>query len=237
MIRAICFLSGDAQGLKNKIFSHLCTMINIHSFCFGPFQENTYVLWDESKEALIMDPGNFTAAENRELKEFIESENLKVKRLLLTHAHIDHISGNRFVYDTWKLLPEVHKSDLFFIEKHKQTSDMYGLPCDPSPLPEKFLEEGGKIKWGHSELEMIFTPGHSPGSITFYNKEQKFVIAGDVLFYGSIGRTDLPMGDYDTLISSIKEKLFPLGDEVKVYNGHGQATTIGFEKKNNPFLV
>ena len=212
-------------------------MINIQSFCFGPFQENTYVLWDESKEALIIDPGNSTSSEHQELKKFISDNQLIAKRLLLTHAHIDHISGNAFVYDTWKLLPEVHANDLYFIEKHKQTADMYGLPCDPSPIPKVFLKEDESIKWGNSELKMIFTPGHSPGSITFYNKEQKFVIAGDVLFYGSIGRTDLPLGDHDTLISSIKEKLFPLGNDVKVYNGHGQPTTIGFERMNNPFLV
>lgn len=212
-------------------------MINIHTFCFGPFQENTYVLWDESKEALIIDPGNSTVSEHQHLKRFISEKGLTIKRLLLTHAHIDHISGNAFVHETWNLLPEVHANDLFFIEKHKQTADMYGLPCEPSPLPKSFLKEGESIKWGQSELKMIFTPGHSPGSITFYSKEQQFIIAGDVLFYGSIGRTDLPMGDHQTLIDSIKKKLFPLGDEVKVYNGHGHPTTIGFERMNNPFLV
>ncbi len=212
-------------------------MIQIRSFCFGPFQENTYVLFDESNEALIIDPGNSSSSEHQHLKKFISDNNLNVKRLLLTHAHLDHISGNAFVFETWKLLPEVHVNDLVFIERHKQSADMYGLPCEPSPLPKVFLKEGEKIKWGNSELEMIFTPGHSPGSITFYNKEQQFIIAGDVLFYGSIGRTDLPMGNHETLIKSIKEKLFPLGDEVKVYNGHGQATTIGFERMNNPFLT
>jgi hydroxyacylglutathione hydrolase len=212
-------------------------MIQIRSFVFGPFQENTYVLWDETNEALVIDPGNSTSSENSELRNFISSNNLKLTRLLLTHAHIDHISGNRYVFDTWNLLPEVHKEDLVYIERHKQVADMYALPCDPSPLPEKFLKEGDTISFGNSKMEMIFTPGHSPGSITFYCKEQKFIIAGDVLFYGSIGRTDLPGGNYDTLISSIKKKLFPLGDDVKVYNGHGPSTTIGFERMNNPFLV
>ena len=212
-------------------------MITVQSFCFGPFQENTYLLWDETKETLIIDPGNFTSAENSELKTFVDDNKLQLKRLILTHAHIDHISGNRFVFDTWKLLPEVHKNDLLFILNHKQTADMYGLPCVQSPEPVNFLKENEKIKWGKSELETIFTPGHSPGSLTLYNKAQNFVIAGDVLFYGSIGRSDLPMGDHDTLISSIKDKLFPLGDEVKVYNGHGPPTTIGFERMNNPFLV
>ncbi len=212
-------------------------MIQIKSFVFGPFQENTYVLWDETLEAVVIDPGNSSTSEHLQLKNFINQNNLQLKRLLLTHAHIDHISGNRFVFDTWGFLPEVHKEDLPYVERHKQVADMYGLPCEESPLPKVFLKEGETISFGKSKLEMIFTPGHSPGSITFYCREQKFIIAGDVLFYGSIGRTDLPGGDYNTLINSIKQNLFPLGDDVRVYNGHGQYTTIGFEKDNNPFLV
>jgi hydroxyacylglutathione hydrolase len=212
-------------------------MIQLHSFCFGPFQENTYILWDESKDAIIIDPGNSTASENQKLKDFITEKGLRLTRLLLTHAHIDHISGNRFVYDTWKLLPEVHKNDELYIKKHEEIATMYGLPFDQSPMPEKFLTEGEFITWGNnSRLEMIFTPGHSPGSITFYNKEQKFMICGDVLFYESIGRTDLPGGNFNDLISAIKQKLFPLGNDVKVYNGHGPATTIGHEKEFNSFL-
>ncbi|MGZ3929902.1 MAG: MBL fold metallo-hydrolase, partial [Bacteroidia bacterium] len=143
---------------------------------------------------------------------------------------------NRFVYDTWKLLPEVHKNDELYIKKHEEVAMMYGLPFEQSPLPEKFLNEGDSIKFGNSELEMIFTPGHSPGSITFYSKAQKFVVCGDVLFYHSIGRTDLPGGNHNDLINAIRQKLFPLGDDVKVYNGHGPATTIGHEKEFNTFL-
>jgi hydroxyacylglutathione hydrolase len=212
-------------------------MVQIDSFCFGFFDENTYVLWDESKEAVIIDPGNSSTEEHLHLKHFIENKNLKLKRLLLTHAHIDHISGNRFVYDTWKLLPEVHKNDLTYIERHKEIAEMYNLPYEESPLPVNFLKEGESVKFGNTLLDMIFTPGHSPGSITFYNKEQKFIICGDVLFNGSIGRTDLPGGNHGDLIRSIKQNLFPLGDEVKVYNGHGEPTTIGFERRHNPFLI
>lgn len=212
-------------------------MIQLHSFCFGPFQENTYILWDESKEALIIDPGNSSASEHQQLKQFIDTNGLKPVRLLLTHAHIDHISGNRFVYDTWNLLPEVHRNDELYIKRHEEVAKMYGLPAELSPLPEKYLEEGGLIQWGSgSELEMIFTPGHSPGSITFYSRPQKFIVCGDVLFYGSIGRTDLPGGNHDQLISAITQKLLPLGDDIKVYNGHGPATTIGNEREYNPFL-
>lgn len=212
-------------------------MLNLKSFSFGPFQENTYILWDETDEAVIIDPGNTGNSEHQLVRNFLADKNLILKRLLLTHGHIDHIAGNRFVFDTYKLLPEVHENDVELIEKHSAIAIMYGLPCEESPLPEKYLNEGDKIKFGNTELEMIFTPGHSPGSITFYSRENNFIICGDVLFYGSIGRTDLPGGNYETLISAIKEKLFPLGDEIKVYNGHGPATTIGFERENNPFLV
>lgn len=212
-------------------------MLNLKSFSFGPFQENTYVLWDETGEAIIIDPGNTSTTEHQRVKSFLSDKNLKLGRLLLTHGHIDHIAGNRFIFDTYNLLPEVNKNDLSLIEKHSAIATMYGLPCEESPLPEKYLNEGDIVKFGKTELEMIFTPGHSPGSITFYNKENKFIICGDVLFYGSIGRTDLPGGNYETLIDSIKDKLFPLGDGIKVYNGHGPATTIGFERENNPFLV
>jgi glyoxylase-like metal-dependent hydrolase (beta-lactamase superfamily II) len=212
-------------------------MITICDFVFGPFQENTYVLYDETRECVVIDPGNNTASEDKKLSDFISENNLIVKRLILTHGHIDHINGNKYVFDTYGLLPEVHQSDVYFIEKHVASATMYGLPAQQSPMPKTYLKEGDVIEFGNSKLQTIHTPGHSPGSITFYNVEQKFMIAGDVLFYGSIGRTDLPMGNMNDLISSIKNKLFALGDEMKVYNGHGQSTTIGFEKLHNPFLI
>ena len=212
-------------------------MINVHDFAFGPFQENTYVLWDETKECIILDPGNSNTSENKKLSHFIEEKQLTVKRLILTHAHVDHISGNRYIFDTYGLLPEVHKDDVYFIEKQLPTANMYGIPVEQSPMPVSFINEGDVIKFGNSELNTLHTPGHSPGSISYYSLEDKFIIGGDVLFYGSIGRTDLPLGHHDTLIKSIKEKLFPLGDDMKVYSGHGMPTTIGFERMNNPFLV
>ena len=212
-------------------------MLNLKSLAFGPFQENTYLVWDETDEAVIIDPGNTTSSEHQQLKNFISDKNLNLTRLLLTHGHVDHIAGNKFIYDTYGLLPEVNSNDLPLIENQGAIASMYGIPCEISPLPVNFLNEGEQIKFGNTVFEMLFTPGHSPGSITFYNKENNFIICGDVLFYGSIGRTDLPGGDYDTLINAIKTKLFPLGDEVKVYNGHGPATTIGEERMNNPFLV
>lgn len=212
-------------------------MIHIHSFTFGPFQENTYILWDETLECLIIDPGNTTASEHKQLSDFISEKKLKPQRLVLTHAHIDHINGNKYVLDTYGLLPEVHKEDVYFIERHAVSGAMYGLTVEPSPMAEKFIEEGDVISFGNSKLQVIHTPGHAPGHVTFYNKDEGFMISGDVLFYSSIGRYDLPMGNLETLLSSIKNKLFPLGDAMKVYSGHGPSTTIGFERMNNPYLT
>lgn len=211
-------------------------MINVHYFTFGPFQENTYVLWDETKECVIIDPGNNSAGEHKKLSDFISEKTLKPTRLILTHAHIDHINGNKYVFDTYGLLPEVHKDDIYFIEKHQASADMYGINIEASPMAKSYIKEGDVVQFGNSELQTLHTPGHSPGSISFYNKADGFIIGGDVLFYGSIGRSDLPMGNHETLIRSIKEKLMPLGDHMKVYSGHGMPTTVGFERMNNPFL-
>lgn len=212
-------------------------MIQIHSFPFGPFQENTYVLFDETKECVIIDPGCYDNRERAELAAFIENKQLKPVRLLNTHCHLDHIFGNGFVCEKYNLKPEFNSLDQRIFDAYLTTADLYNLNAEPSPQAGNFLNEGDVVKFGNSQLEIVFTPGHSPGSITFYEKDQKFMIAGDVLFYGSIGRSDLPGGDHDTLIQSIKEKLLPMGDEFKVYSGHGPATTIGFERLNNPFLV
>jgi len=211
-------------------------MLHLKSFCFNPFQQNTYVVYDDKGEAFIIDPGNFSSSENEELKTFVEEKKLNLSRLLLTHAHIDHVLGNKFIFDTYGLLPEMHKDELFFIDRMLETGNMYGVNCEQSPAPEKFINEGDKIKLGEYVFDCIFTPGHSPGSISFYNAQNKILISGDVLFLGSIGRTDLPMGNHETLLRSVREKLFVLPADVKVYSGHGPSTTIGFEKSNNPFF-
>ena len=212
-------------------------MISIHSFTFNPIQENMYILSDETKECVIIDPGCYDDEERTTLSAFITENQLKPVRLLNTHCHLDHVFGNGFVSKKYDLKLEINKNDQKVLDAFQTSCDLYGMNCDPSPQPSVFLEEGDLINFGTSKLEIMFTPGHSPGSITFYNREQKFMIAGDVLFYGSIGRTDLPGGNHATLISSITEKLLPLGDDFKVYSGHGQPTTIGFERKNNPFLT
>jgi hydroxyacylglutathione hydrolase len=211
-------------------------MLEIKSFTFNPFQENTYILYDETGECVIIDPGCYEAEEKKELENFISEKRLKPVKLLLTHAHIDHILGNNFVTGKYHVKIEMNEHDVKLMQAAPTYGEMWGIRCEPSPDPDVLLKEGDIVKFGNSKLEIFFTPGHSPGSICFYNSESNFVIGGDVLFNGSIGRTDLPGGDFDTLISSIKDKLFPLGDACKVYSGHGPHTTIGHEKMSNPFL-
>jgi hydroxyacylglutathione hydrolase len=211
-------------------------MVTIKNFSFNPFYENTYVLSDETGECVIIDPGCHISEEEEELKSYIETNNLKPVKLLNTHCHVDHVFGNQFVADAWKLGLEMHRDDLPVLESFPRVCEMYGFPATSQPEPAVFLEEGQQVKFGNTTLEILFTPGHSPGSVSFYNEKEKFLISGDVLFQGSIGRTDLPGGDFPTLEKSIREKLYVLPGDVKVYSGHGPHTTIGFEKKNNPFV-
>jgi glyoxylase-like metal-dependent hydrolase (beta-lactamase superfamily II) len=211
-------------------------MLYLKSFCFNPFQQNTYLIYDDKGEAFIIDPGNHSTSENEQLKKFISDNKLKLSRLLLTHAHIDHVLGNKFIFDTYGLMPEVHKEDLYFIENMEYTAELYGVNAEISPMPTTFINDGDIIKLGDYSFECIYTPGHSPGSISFYNAQNKILISGDVLFYGSIGRTDLPRSNHDDLIKAITTRLFTLPPDVKVYSGHGPATTIGNEKEFNPFF-
>jgi glyoxylase-like metal-dependent hydrolase (beta-lactamase superfamily II) len=211
-------------------------VINIKAFTFNPFEENTYVLYDETGECVIIDPGCYTAEEKKELEDFISEKKLKPVKLLLTHAHIDHILGNNFVTGKYKVKIEMNEHDVHLLKAAPVYGEMWGIQCEPSPEPHVLLKEGDKITFGNSVLEIFFTPGHSEGSISFYSCDHRFIIGGDVLFSGSIGRTDLPGGNFETLIRSIKEKVFSLEDDYKVYSGHGPHTTIGHERKSNPFL-
>lgn len=211
-------------------------MITVKSFCFNSFEENTYVLSDASRQCIIIDPGCHMKDEEAELADYIKNHQLEPVRLLNTHCHIDHILGNQFIASRYGLELEIHEKEIPVLESSEYVSKMYQIQLNPSPQPGFFLEEGQVVNFGNSTLHLLFTPGHSPGSITFYSPADKFVISGDVLFERSIGRTDLPGGDYDVLINSIITKLFPLGDEVVVYPGHGNPTTIATEKRFNPFL-
>ncbi len=211
--------------------------MNIAIFTFNPFQENTYILYDDTKECILFDPGCYENSEKLELDNFITANALKPVRLVNTHCHIDHVFGNKFVSERYGLQLEIHKGELPVLQACSQVSGFYGIPYpEESPMPGKYIEEGDVITFGNTKLETLFTPGHSPASLSFFCREKKILIAGDVLFRESIGRTDLPGGDHTTLIKSIKEKLFPLGGDVKVYPGHGPETTIGWEKVRNPFL-
>lgn len=210
--------------------------MQVKFFTFNPFSENTYILYDETKECVIIDPGCSNSAEEKQLAAFIEDNNLKPVKLLNTHGHIDHVLGNRFVAEKYNLELEAHKLEEAGILATDVYASNYGMHAPKSPTPAKYLDEGDKVKFGNTVLDILFTPGHSAGHIVFYSPEKKIIIGGDVLFRESIGRTDLPGGDYDTLIKSIKEKLFVLEDDIEVYPGHGPKTTIGYEKQYNPFL-
>lgn len=210
--------------------------MKIHSLTFNYFSENTYVLYDDTKQCAIIDPGCSNREEEKQLSTFIEKNELKPVLLLNTHCHIDHILGNYFVADTYKLDLHIHKEDLPVLNAGTLIAERYGFPYNPSPQPAHFLEEGKPVHFGNTRLEVIFTPGHSAGSVCFINPFEKSIIAGDVLFNGSIGRTDLPGGDFDTLKNSIQTKLYKLPDDYIVYPGHGDPTSIGKEKNTNPFV-
>jgi len=213
-------------------------MIQIKSFAFNPFSENTFILFDETKDCVIIDPGCYETFEKEDLSKFINENALNPVKLVNTHCHIDHVLGVKYVAELFGLNFEFHKMDVPVFESTEMVAKMYGIPNVDLPVaPTCFLTEGDVVEFGASKLDIVFVPGHSPGHIAFINKDQKFVIGGDVLFQGSIGRTDLPGGDHETLINSIKSKFLSLGDDFVVYSGHGPETNIGFERMNNPFLI
>ena len=211
-------------------------MMTLKAFVNNPYQENTYIIFDETGDCAIIDPGMYNAVEQNAVVNFIKKNSLKPVKLLNTHCHIDHVLGNKFIFDQYGLKPQLSKGELSLLHAVSSYAPLQGINYELSPEPEVFLPEFGTIKLGNSILEILFTPGHSPAHLCFYNKADGFVIGGDVLFKGSIGRTDLPGGNFDILINSIKSQLFVLPDQVKVYPGHGPLTTIGFEKLYNPFL-
>lgn len=215
-------------------------MAQVHFFTFSPFAENTYIIYDETKECIIIDPGCYTPEERQTLSDFIYKNELTPVRLINTHCHLDHVFGNHYVAKTYQLALEIHQGELPVLESVPAIAQMYGIPNiqqSPDPDPEKFIQEGDIIEFGQTSLTTLFTPGHSPASVSFYCAQDGFVIGGDVLFQGSIGRTDLPGGNYDTLMQSIKDKFLTLPDQTIVYSGHGNPTSIGVERTRNPFVL
>lgn len=212
-------------------------MTQVQVFEFNPFSENTYIVYDDSGECAIFDPGCYTEAEREILRKFIIENQLRPVLLINTHCHLDHVFGNRFVHETWNLGLAIHPNEQLLLERFPTVCQMYGVPYnDIPPAPAAFIQPGDVIAFGKTRLKTLFTPGHSPGSLSFWCQEASFVLSGDVLFYESIGRTDLPGGNHQQLLQSIKEQLFTLPGETIVYSGHGATTTIRHEKEYNPFL-
>jgi glyoxylase-like metal-dependent hydrolase (beta-lactamase superfamily II) len=227
---------------RNEIFVFLhlqkipFTLMKIQAFTFNDFYENTYIVYDETLDCIIIDPGCNNPSECNEITAFIKENTLKPQFLINTHCHIDHVLGNRFVHETYGIALSAHKKEKAVLDVGIQTATMYHIHYNPSPDIIHFLEEGDTIEFGTSSFTVLFTPGHSPASISLYNKTHHILICGDVLFQGSIGRTDLPGGNFETLTRVIREKFFTLPDETVVYSGHGPTTTIGVERRTNPFF-
>ena len=211
-------------------------MLKIKSFEFSPIQENTYILYNEFNECIIIDPGCYDDKEQKTLTGFIETEGLTPVRLINTHCHIDHVLGNQYVAGKYNLSLFAHELEKQTLLMQPMIAQMYGLPYDPSPQISGFLAEGQEIAFGNTKLKVLFVPGHAPGHICLLSEVDHVCIVGDTLFAGSIGRTDLPGGDYDTLISRIQSELFSLDKETVIYPGHGGSSSIGKEMLTNPFF-
>src|SRR5687767_14667436 len=206
-------------------------MLKVKGFVFSPVQENTYVVYNEEKLCCVIDPGCYFSSERKELENLIEQERHTPKYLLNTHCHLDHVFGNKFVFDTYQTPLHLHKEEQRVLAYAPTSGDRWNLPFENYDGELIYLAAGDVVKLGNDELKVLFTPGHSPGHISFYSEADALVLSGDVLFRRSIGRTDLPGGDFETLETSIVETLYQLPDHVTVYCGHGETTTIGYEKK------
>lgn len=211
--------------------------ISVQPFTFNGFQENTYVVYTSDGDAVIIDPGCYEKEEEEILSQFIDENNLTVRALLNTHAHIDHVLGNAFVMKKYAVDLYLHKEDIQTLASVANYAHVYGFEkYNPSPESTNLLNGGETLNFGGLTFDVYFTPGHAPGHVVFYNEENKFVINGDVLFSGSFGRVDLPGGNIDVLKKSIFDTLFKLPEDTTVYCGHGSSTTIGKEKATNYIL-
>lgn len=211
-------------------------MLQIQGFVCNFAGENTYILYNEHQNAWLIDPGNSNEQETRAIENFISEKGLKVRKILLTHAHIDHVMGLQWAFDTFKVPVVMHQEDKEVLDMFQISGMRFGMNLNHIQADLEYINEGDELDLDGETFAVYHVPGHSPGSIVYHHKNQKFMISGDVLFEGSIGRTDLYKGNYEQLISGIKNKLFILDDETQVFSGHGNSTTIGFEKQYNPFL-
>jgi glyoxylase-like metal-dependent hydrolase (beta-lactamase superfamily II) len=211
-------------------------MLTIQSFAFNPFSENTYILYNEHKNAFLVDPGNFSPQETEILQNFIQQNNLVVKNILLTHAHIDHVLGLQWAHDLFGVPVLMHGLDKEVLDRNPLSARQFGFNFQPFTGEINFIQEGTDLQLDKDVLSVYFVPGHSPGSVAYHSQAQKFIISGDVLFQGSIGRTDLYKGSHEQLLQSIRTQLFVLDEDTEVFSGHGNPTTIGFEKLHNPFF-
>jgi hydroxyacylglutathione hydrolase len=212
-------------------------MMQIKTFTFNPFAENTYVVYDETGEGVIIDPGCYERTEKEQLAKFVAEQNLTIRYLLNTHCHIDHVLGNTFVKDKYNVPLLIHPLDEPVLRAVKAYAPSYGFALYQESLPDAYLEEGNTLSFGNTAFSILFLPGHAPGHVGFYHEPTLSLLSGDVLFEQSIGRTDLPGGNFDVLLKSIQEKIFTLPDAVTVYPGHGNTTTVGDEKQFNPFCA
>jgi hydroxyacylglutathione hydrolase len=211
-------------------------MLHVKVFLFNPVQENTYLLYNDENDCIVIDPGCYNEKEQEEVVSFIQENALKPVLLLNTHCHLDHVFGNKFIAETFGLLLHIHPLEKKILDFAPASGLMWSLPFDNYQGSCMYLEPGNDIKIGSDTIQILFTPGHSPGSLSFYAPKEGFVISGDVLFRGSIGRTDLPGGDFKILSESIMTKLYTLPGNTIVYSGHGPKTTIAWEKENNPYV-
>ncbi len=211
-------------------------MLNVHFFTFNAFQENTYIISNHKKECWIVDPGMYEQRETDGFISFIEKQGFTPQAIINTHAHLDHIFGVQAMVDKYHIPFSIHRLEQPVLDRGRETAAMFGFSFNNLPVVTNYIDHATPLQLGEDTLQVFLTPGHSPGSVSFYYEPGNWVIAGDVLFQGSIGRTDLPGGDFDTLISSIRTHLFRLPDSTTVLSGHGDSTTIGDEKRDNPFL-
>jgi hydroxyacylglutathione hydrolase len=212
-------------------------MITVQKFVVNPLQENSYLLSDETGECVIIDAGFFSRDEEEAVVQFIGKNRLKPVKLVNTHCHFDHIMGIEFLRKKFSIPFECHAGDALWLKWASDQSILFGIKMAGVSPADGFISEANPVRFGDSTLQVLEVPGHSPGHVVFYSAENSFLIAGDALFYGSIGRTDLPGGNYSVLIKNLRDKILTLPPSTKVWCGHGTETSIGFEKKNNPFLI